>query len=162
LCIPSSLPEPGTSIPSLSPPGTQRCVIDSVDDASRRRGIPRRGAKRSPPPIHRKVTRGRGDAAPIASGEGALRARGFYEPPPRISGGFPPARAHLFMVSAFYPVTEGEGTRFCLRSTYPCPPLGGKEVLRSTCGARQNITTITTSGGLFEVASQLIYTKSVP
>jgi hypothetical protein len=50
---------------ALTPPlGTRRCVIDSVDDASRRRGIPRRGAKRSPPPIHRKVTRGRGDAAP--------------------------------------------------------------------------------------------------
>ena len=44
----------------------QRCVIDSVDDASPLPGCPlgTGGAKRSPPPIHRKVTRGRGDAAP--------------------------------------------------------------------------------------------------
>ena len=69
-----------SGFPSWETP--QRCVIDSVDDASRRRGIPRRGAKRSPPPIHRKVTGEGGGTLPPFGGRFAAKGRGFMEPRP--------------------------------------------------------------------------------
>ena len=113
-------------IPSYPPPlGTQRCVIDSVDDASPLPGCPlgTGGAKRSPPPIHRKVTRGRGDAAPFG---GALRARLLW-------GGRVPCFAEKCLLWGAPPrrrklswgfIEGSEGACIDRSTSLPCPPKG--------------------------------------